>query len=73
MLLNAALMGEGVALAGGRLAEDFIRRGELVRPVEEAMRSDYAFYLTHPSARPLSDDAAKFRQWLLAEARGATA
>jgi len=68
VLLHAALRGEGVALAGGRLAEDFIERGELVRPVAEAMHSEFAFYLTHPADRPLSAKAKQFRDWLLAEA-----
>jgi LysR family glycine cleavage system transcriptional activator len=32
VLLQAALRGEGVALCGARLAEDFVERGELVNP-----------------------------------------
>ena len=33
VLIQAALDGQGVALGGGRLAEDFIARGTLIRPM----------------------------------------
>lgn len=68
VLLQAALRGEGIALCGGRLAEDFIARGDLVRPIRAALRSDRAFYLVHPKDVPLSPAAGRFRDWLLAEA-----
>jgi LysR family glycine cleavage system transcriptional activator len=69
VLLQAAIRGEGVALCGRRLAEDFIARGDLVRPIEAALRSDRAFYLLYPDRSRLSAAAAKFRDWVVAEAR----
>jgi LysR family glycine cleavage system transcriptional activator len=57
-----------VALCGGRLAEDFIARGDLVRPIEATLRSERAFYLLYPDAAPLSEAAKLFRDWLVAEA-----
>lgn len=73
LLLHAAVRGEGVALCGRRLAEDLIERGELIRPVAVALQSEYAFYLLRPAHQPLRPEAAEFREWLLAEARGAAA
>ncbi len=73
ILLHAAVRGEGVALCGGRLAEDLIARGELVRPIDSSLQSDFSFYLLHPAGRPLRPDAARFRDWLLAEAQGHSA
>jgi len=70
LLLHATIRGEGVALCGGRLAEDLIARGELVRPFDVALASDYSFYLLRPANRPLRGHAANFRDWLLAEAAG---
>jgi LysR family glycine cleavage system transcriptional activator len=70
ILLHAAVRGEGVALCGGRLAEDLIARGELVRPINAALRSEFSFYLISPGERPLRPDAALFRDWLVDEARG---
>lgn len=68
LLIHAAIRGEGVALCGGRLAEDLIERGELVRPLNVALKSDYSFYLLRPENQPLRQHAENFRTWLLAEA-----
>ena len=59
VLLQAAVRGEGVALCGGRLAEDFIARGDLVRPIKATLRSDRAFYILYPDRRPLSGAAVR--------------
>ena len=70
VLIQAALDGQGIALGGGRLAEDFIAHGTLVRPLEATLRSDRAFYLVVPSEVPLSKSAQQFRDWIIAEAKG---
>ena len=69
VLLQAAVRGEGIALCGGRLAEDFIARGDLLRPIETSLRSDRAFYILYPQNIPLSATARKFRDWLIEVAR----
>ncbi len=71
VLIHAAVRGEGLALCGGRLAEDFIQREELMRPMQQTLQSDYSFFLLYPSDRPLRMHARRFRDWLLEEARGA--
>ena len=68
VLLQAAVRGEGVALCGGRLAEDFIERGDLMRPIEATLRSDRAFYVLYPSGIRLSEAAVRFRDWIIAAA-----
>lgn len=68
VLLQAALRGEGVALCGRRLAEDFIARGDLIRPIDATLRSDRSFYLLHARGVPLTPAALRFKGWLLAEA-----
>jgi LysR family glycine cleavage system transcriptional activator len=68
VLLQAALRGEGMALCGGRLAEDFIARGDLIRPIEATLRSERSFYLLHPKGQPSTPAARRFRDWLIAEA-----
>lgn len=70
MLIQAALRGQGVALCGGRLAEDFVARGTLVRPLPHALGSERCFYLLYPEDVPLSPGAVLVRDWLIAEARG---
>ncbi|ESR22856.1 transcriptional regulator GcvA [Lutibaculum baratangense] len=69
LLIHACIRGEGVALCGGRLAEDLIARGDLVRPLKSAIRSDRAFYLLEPDGIPARPAVRHFRDWLLGEAR----
>ena len=71
VLIQAALDGQGIALGGGRLAGDFLARGALIRPIQTTMLSDKAFYLLVPSEVPLSPQATRFRDWILAEAEAA--
>lgn len=69
VLIQAALDGQGIALGGGRLAEDFVGTGALMRPMEASLRSERAFHLVMPREVPLSEPAKLFRDWILAEAK----
>ena len=68
ILIQAALGGQGIALGGGRLADDFLASGALVRPIAATLRSESGFYVVVPREVPLSEPAALFRDWVLAEA-----
>ncbi len=70
VLIQAAIDGQGVALGGQRLAEDFISRGALLRPIGATLRSTRGFYLLIPLDAPLSKPAKLFRDWIVAEAKG---
>lgn len=70
VLIQAAMDGQGIALAGARLAEDFIARGAMLRPIDATLRSEQAFYLLRPTDAPPSEAACLFWDWILAEARG---
>jgi LysR family glycine cleavage system transcriptional activator len=69
VLIQAALDGQGIALGGGRLADDYLSRGALVRPIEATLSSDRGFYLLMPDDIPLGPQATLFRDWILAEAQ----
>lgn len=69
ILIQAALGGQGIALGGGRLADEFVDRGALVRPIEAIMRDERAFYLIRPAEIELSEPAALFRDWIHGEAK----
>ncbi len=69
VLIQAALDGQGIALGGGRLADDYIARGAFVRPIAATLDSDRGFYLLIPEDTPLRAQAALFRDWILTEAR----
>lgn len=69
VLVQAALNGQGIALIGVRLAEDFLAQGMLVRPVEATLHSEQAFYLLKSADQALTPPAQVFWDWILAEAR----
>lgn len=68
LLIQAALKGEGIALCGRRLAEDFIVEGSLIRPIDEIMASERGFYLIRSRDAPLRPQAKLFHDWLCEEA-----
>ncbi len=68
VLTQAVLDGQGIALGGGRLAEDSLARGALVRPIDATLQSERAFYLLVPDEVPLSPPARLFHDWIRAEA-----
>ena len=70
ILVQAALDGQGIALGGGRLADDFLARGSLVRPLDATLNSERGFYLLTPKDVTLGKSACLFRNWILAEAKG---
>lgn len=70
MLIQAALAGQGVALARSVLAADELAAGRLVRPFELNLPTEFAYYVVCPLDTADQPKIAAFRQWLLAEARG---
>jgi len=64
LLLHAAAAGHGVALARSALADNDLSAGFLVRPFDEKVAADFAYYLVYPRDRSLREPAAAFRQWL---------
>ncbi len=68
MVLQAAIHGQGVALANNVMAQTEIEAGRLVCPFNEVLVSKNAFYLVcHDSQAELGKIAA-FRQWILSKA-----
>lgn len=68
--IQAAVAGQGVALARMSLAVESLQRGELVEPFGAAGRvqSPYAYWLVRWPARRERPALAAFEEWLLAEA-----
>lgn len=69
MLIQAAIGGQGVALARGALASDALRDGRLLRPFELGLPSEYAYYLVCPEAHANRPKVVAFREWVLEAAR----
>ncbi|MGY4155570.1 LysR family glycine cleavage system transcriptional activator [Bradyrhizobium sp. USDA 4461] len=68
-LLQAAVAGHGVALARSVLAKPDLEAGRLIRPFEQAVPAEFAYYVAFPDDRPLRQPAALFHAWLLEAAK----
>ena len=68
LVIQAAVEGQGVALARGALAADDLAAGRLVKPFDIAIPTEYAYYVVCPKATAHHPKIAAFRDWLLAEA-----
>ena len=73
LALQAAVQGQGVALARMLLAADDLAAGRLVQPFDIAMPNDYSYWLAYRREKAARPDVAAFRGWLLAQAREARA
>ena len=68
MLIDAAIDGQGIALARTALAAWDIIHGRLVRPVDVSLAMANTYWIVCPKATARTPKIVAFRQWLLAEA-----
>ena len=68
MVIDAAINGQGIALARTTLAAWDLLNGRLVRPFPEALRLSKSYWIICPTATAALPKIATFRDWLLAEA-----
>jgi LysR family glycine cleavage system transcriptional activator len=68
MLIDAAVDGQGIALARTALAAWDIINGRLVRPIDVALKMPNTYWIVCPKATSGVPKIATFRNWLLAEA-----
>ena len=68
MVIDAAINGQGVALARTTLAAFDLISGRLARPFAEALRLSKTYWIVCPKATASLPKIATFRDWLLAEA-----
>ena len=68
MLIDAAIDGQGIALARTALAASDIIHGRLVRPVDVSLAMANTYWIICPKVTASTAKVAGFRQWLLAEA-----
>jgi LysR family glycine cleavage system transcriptional activator len=65
MLIQSALIGQGVALAWSNLVDNHLQTGALVRPIAASLKTDAHFCLLEPPARAAWRPSVKqFRSWL---------
>jgi LysR family glycine cleavage system transcriptional activator len=68
MLIDAAVDGQGVALARTTLAAWDLIKGRLVRPIDVSLRMANTYWIVCPKATSALPKITMFREWLLAEA-----
>jgi len=68
MVIDAAVDGQGVALARTTLAASDLINGRLVRPFETALRLPKSYWIICPKAAAALPKIELFRTWLLREA-----
>ena len=68
MVIDAAINGQGVALARTTLAAWDLINGRLVRPFPESLRLSKTYWIVCPKATATLPKIVTFRDWLLAEA-----
>jgi LysR family glycine cleavage system transcriptional activator len=67
LVLQAAVAGQGIALARGALARPEIEDGHLVRLFTRGARTTFSYYIAYPPASAAVPRIAAFRDWLLAQ------
>ena len=68
MVIDAAINGQGIALARTTLAAWDLLNGRLVRPFPESLRLSKTYWIVCPKATSKVPKIVTFRGWLLAEA-----
>jgi DNA-binding transcriptional LysR family regulator len=63
-LIQAAVDGQGVALARSPLVDELMRRRKLVAPFDAAVASPRSYYLLQSSAAPRKPEVKEFIGWL---------
>lgn len=68
LMLEAAANSGGVALGRTPLVDHDLESGRLVRPFDQELPSDFAYYIITPDQSQLSPAVLAFHNWLLKEA-----
>jgi LysR family transcriptional regulator, glycine cleavage system transcriptional activator len=68
-LMEAAVMGQGIALGRRSFSQSDILAGKLVRLSEHSLRVAYCHYAVYPIASESNPALLTFRDWLMEEAR----
>jgi len=67
--IQAAVNGQGIALAWSYCLGDLLASGKLVRPLDESVITHRGQFLAVPNAPPMSQLAARLHDWILEQSR----
>lgn len=66
-VLQVALDGQGIALGFSHLVDTLLEQKKLVRPIDNALATNYSVYLVMPNAVKPSQQVQNFIDWILEE------
>jgi len=69
MALQAALNGEGIVLGRSVLTQDYLKSGQLVRPLEISVPAEHSYFLLCQERMVADAKVKAFTTWILEEAR----
>lgn len=69
LVIDAAIAGQGIGLARSALVARDLAEGRLVRPMAHEIPAQFAYWIVCPSESAETPKIARFRKWLLSEAR----
>lgn len=69
LVVDAAVDGQGVALARSALVGHHLKAGRLVRPFDFKLPANYAYYIAYPPASRELPKVRAFTDWLIAAAQ----
>jgi LysR family glycine cleavage system transcriptional activator len=72
LLIQAAVSGQGVALATEVLARPELARRKLVKAIDLAWPQEFAYWLVYPDANAHQAKIAAFQEWVLRQSAPAT-
>ncbi len=67
LAIDAAVAGQGIALARSALAGLDLGAGRLIRPVPEEVPATFAYWIVCPKSGASQPKIQRFRQWLLSQ------
>jgi LysR family glycine cleavage system transcriptional activator len=65
LAIDAAVAGHGVALARSALVARDLAEGRLIRPVPQATKAEFAYWIVSPEISANRPPLIRFREWLL--------
>jgi putative choline sulfate-utilization transcription factor len=69
LVLQAALMGQGVALGWSPLIAELMRDGHLVALLDRPVQTERGYFLVHSSRRKPDERRDRFRRWVVEESQ----
>jgi len=65
LAIDAAVAGQGIALARSALASLDLRDGRLIRPLPDVVPAEFAYWIVYPKSNAKRPKIKRFQNWLL--------